>query len=344
MSARSVPFHLPADPLPRFLAIYEACRNSGPWYDKLSGSMRHAAMALVSMEGRPTELVRRMRSSASALKSESSVFSPLKGSLRYVFAAHLMAMNVSAGRLISEFDRLKGFLKDENLPRMNSPYVMVATLVLVEQSVAENGSPRISRDQVVRMGALFRAFKSDHRWLTGEDDLGPAAILMGSGDPPLRIAAQSEEIYRSLRAQKYSLGNSLQAVSHLLYLHPGSPSQVVQRFDAIYQAFKSHKLWMMDSDYDEVAALCFTNATPEKIAARTQQLRADLRSKGYGLSKNENFSIAACLAMLELLSSENTHADMATFSLIVRVQAMIQAQQAAAAIAASSAAAAAAAG
>lgn len=338
MSTPSAPFHLPADPFPRFLAIYDAARESGRWYEKQSNSLRHASLALTTIEGRPSELVRRMRRMADELKGATNMFSPMQSAMRYVFAAHLVALGVDAGRLVLESERLRGFLRDEKLPASSRTYVIIAALVLMEQSIDTNGSPRILRDQAAQMAQVYRAFKSDHKWITGADDLAAAALLSSEPGTPRSVAANAETIYLALRQRKYTRGNALQMVSHLLCMHEASAEVSVRRFDELYQAFKSSGLWMMESDYDEIAAFCFVEASTSKIVETTIATRAKLREKKYRLGKNENFSVAACLTMLQLLNDSRSAHDVTAFTMIVRIQAIIQAQQAA--VAASSAAAA----
>ena len=336
-SAPSASFHLPADPFPRFLAVYDAARDSGRWYEKQSNSLRHASLALTTIEGRPNELVRRMRRIADKLKGATNMFSPMQSAMRYVFAAHLVALGVDAGRLVVESERLRSFLRDEKMPASSRSYVIIAALVLMEYSIDANGSQRISRDQAARMAQVFRAFKADHKWITGADDLAAAALLSSESGTPRSVAANAENIYQSLRQRKYTRGNALQMVSHLLCMHDESAEVSVRRFDEIYRAFKDRGLWMMESDYDEIAALCFVDAATSKIVETTLAARIKLREKKYRLGKNENFSVAACLAMLELLNDSRSAHDVTAFTMIVRIQAIIQAQQAA--VAASAAAA-----
>ena len=116
----------------------------------------------------------------------------------------------------------------------------------------------------------------------------------------------------------------------------------MRQFDAIYQGFRGRGLWMMECDYDEVAALSFVSATPTTIVDRTLDRREAVRARRWGLGKNETFSVASSLTMLELLGQAASHEELAAFSMIVRIQAVIQAQ-AAATVAASSGGAAAAA-
>lgn len=340
-SAMTAPFHLPTDPLPRFLAIYDTARDSGRWYEKQSNSLRHASLALTTVDGRPGELVRKMRSVASELKSASSAFSPMQSAMRYVFASHLVSLGIAPSRLLVEQERLRGYLREERLPRSTRAYVVITALVLMEQSMDQDGRPRISREQVARMAQVYRAFKDDHKWITGADDLAAAALLSEEGSHPRAVASHAEAIYQGLRARRYSRGNALQMVSHLLCLHTDPADRVVRRFDEIYQAFKGRGLWMMETDYDEIAALCFTDVSASAIVERTLKLRQELRAKNYRLGKNESFSVAACLAMLDLLNDHRTAHDITAFTMIVRVQAIVQAQQAAVAASAAGGAAAA---
>jgi hypothetical protein len=201
MTART--FHLPSDPLTRFLEVYETARDTGRWYEKQSNSLRHACLALVTMEGRPTELVRRLRRTAGELKSRSGMFSPMQNAMRYVYAAHLLAIGVSPERIILESTKLKEMLRSEKLPRHTTAYNVVTALVLLELSLERGGSARITRDQVGRMAQVYRAFKDDHPWITGGDDLAPAALLSGEAGAPRAIASRVETIYQELRSHKY---------------------------------------------------------------------------------------------------------------------------------------------
>lgn len=341
MTART--FHLPSDPLTRFLEVYETARDTGRWYEKQSNSLRHACLALVTMEGRPTELVRRLRRTAGELKSRSGMFSPMQNAMRYVYAAHLLAIGVAPERIILESTKLKEMLRSENLPRHTTAYNVVTALVLLELSLESGGSARITRDQVGRMAQVYRAFKDDHPWITGGDDLAPAALLSGEAGAPRAIASRVETIYQELRSQKYGRGNALQMASQLLSLHPDAPGAVVRRFDSIYHAFRAQGLWMMECDYDEVAALTFVDTPVNEVVDRVLDHRESVKARRWGLGKNETFSVAASITMLDLLGAAASHDEVAAFSMIVRIQAVIQAQAAVVAATSSSGAAAAAA-
>lgn len=322
---------VPEDPLPRFLDLYLLARDGGSWFERQSATLRHASLSLVPIQGRPSQLVQGMRRTAEELKRQTGVFSPLRGPLRYLIAAQLNAFDVGAERFAKEYERTRNYLQQEKLPRSSGAHVALATLALVENAREQYGLPRVHRDQVVALGKVFRALKEDHPWLTGSDDLVAAALLSERPEAPARVALRAEAIYQGLRSLKFSRGNALQMVSHLLCLHPEDPDEVVRRFHAVYYAFKDRGLWMFETDYDEVAALCFTDQTANTIADLALDQRDALRSGGLRLGANESFSLACSLAMLQILAEYDQRDAWTQFAMLVRVQSIVHTQQAAAA-------------
>ena len=86
---------------------------------------------------------------------------------------------------------------------------------------------------------IIDRWNKDHFFLTGVDDY-PMAAMHAAGDLSVEeIGVQAEEIHKQLRKAKFSSGEQLQLVSHLLVFSADGPREAVHRFQARSAGFDS---------------------------------------------------------------------------------------------------------
>jgi uncharacterized protein DUF4003 len=319
-------FYLSEKPLDRFCTVVQALREKSSIWDGYT-SLRSAALALTTMRGRPQTLVSEMRRTADALKTTSGWTSPLRSSIRFMVASALMRNGSNAESFLREVDRVIPMFREAKLPRGRA-YEMLAVLILLDQAT-QQGWQRVRREQIRRLALVFQQMKADHPWLTGADDFACAALLAQSVDSPQRIGRRVEEFYQGLHQLRFSRGNALQTVSHLLYIHPGDDQMVMRRFRDLYHGFKTHKLWMFEGDYDEIACLTFLEHRSSEIIDLVLRHRSHISDLRPRIGRNESFSLACHTAFLELAVGIKDPAQVAQIALMIQAQAIIQAQQAA---------------
>ncbi len=333
-------FFLPEKPLQRFLELESALRTRFSWWHGLS-SVRVAGLTLTTVDGKPRHLVNELWSLSERLKRRSGLVGPFQSSVRHIVAAILIRNGDDADGFFQEFQRVRLLLREARLPR-GQTYQGIATLMLRDQA-ATQGWKVVRRSQVERTRAVYAEMKLHHPWITGGDDLPLAALLSGSEDSPKRMGARFEHLYQGLCGYRFSRGNPLQAVSHLLYLHPEEDDLVMRRFRDLYHAFKDRGLWMFEGDYDEIAVLTFLSQSPAEVATRVLEHRRQTAMLRPRPGRNESFSLACHTAFLELAQVGSSNQPLLDAAAVARIVTIIQAQQGAAVAAAAGAGAAAAA-
>ena len=100
------PQTIPADPLGRFAALYEALnRDRGIWGD--ASSLRFAAMSAVTCPGEPDEVATRLRAIADEIKELSGWFGSLNSPLRFIVSTLLLLNGDSAKAFLDEVERVR---------------------------------------------------------------------------------------------------------------------------------------------------------------------------------------------------------------------------------------------
>ena len=315
------------DPLARFQDVFQAIRKDARWWSSFT-CLRYSALTLATVDGNPSNLARKLWSNAESLKRGGGWTSPLQSSVRFLLAAALIGQDRSLDRFFAEVERVHVFFREAKLPRGRA-HEMLATLVLQQQAI-EAGNSQVRREQVSRLKAVFAQMKSDHPWLTGADDYPTAALLIGGKDSVRQISSRVEALYQGLRQYRFSQGNALQTVSHMLYMHPEPDHQVLRRFQNLYDTFKGRRLWMGEGDYDEIACLTYLDQSASQIADTVLKHRTAIQSLKPRMGKNESFSLACHTAFLELLGPNHQLHWIVDMASIIQAQSVINAQEAAA--------------
>jgi hypothetical protein len=323
--------HLPTDPLGRFQEVFQAIRKDARWWSSFT-CLRYAALSLTTMEGNPTNLARQLWSTAEKLRRGGGWASPLQSSIRFLVAASLMRHSRSPDRFFNEVERVVAFFRESKLPRGRA-HEMLATIVLQQQALAADYS-QVRREQVRRLHGVFKQMKADHPWLTTPDDYPCAALLSGGKDSPKQISSRVEALYQGLRQYRFSKGNALQTVSHMLYLHPEPDHEVLRRFQNLYHAFKGRKLWMWENDYDEIACLTYLSQSTPQIVETVLKHRESIKAMKPRIGANEHFSLACNTAFLELIGNARDMHWIVDLVGLIQAKSVLAAQQAAAASAA----------
>jgi hypothetical protein len=323
---------LPADPMSRFVAVYEMLDAERGWFGDPS-SLRFAAMAAVVSPGEPSDVARGIRRISDEIKTQSGWFGALNSPLRFIVSAMLYANGDDAAPFLAEVERGQAMFRDAGL-RRGGIYETMAILIM---RLRADKQP-IASSTVDRFQAIYEEMKRHHWWLTGPDDFPACAILVAQPESPVEIGERIEQIYQSLHAAGLTTGDPLQTAANLLYLARLDPSEAASRFRDLARGFRESGVSIWQSDYDELAILTFLDHPPTSIIGRVLENRAKMQELRPKPDRSLTFNLAASITFLELVKLDRGMKEITDAKALMDMQAIINAQQAAAAAAASSAA------
>ena len=321
---------LPPDPVERYTRLHQELFAEKAWYQE-SGVLRLAALVLVPIAGEPASLARDVRRLADELAQQTPWYSSLHNSIRFLFASVLLRRRERVDTFLAELKSAGAHFR-QHWKMSAQPFEALAILALKSQST----DGHVSKEQVARLAEVWREMKRYHPWITQRSDWPAAALLCAAPLTPLQIGERVEAMYSGLDGRGYSKGDALQTASHILFFSTESAATVSARFDQIYKAFKQKGLWMHQSDYDDVAMLCFAPQDAGDLVARVSEHRERIANLAPRPSKDDSFGLACGTALIAMLRRSADVALLTESQALLRIVAVVQAQQAAV-IAASSA-------
>jgi hypothetical protein len=303
---------IPRDPLGRFLAIAAELVAHKRWWEGPT-IVRYAALPLLTASGTSAEVARRVDAEGSALVAQQGWFSDLRGGMRFLVAAWLVAAGRDPRRFTAACEAIRARFRTAGVRRGGAYEVVAATML----HVASAGDERTVR----RLQAIYEMMRKHHWWLTGPDDLPACALLALRPEGLPELEARIEGIYSRLRDRGLAAGSGLQMASHIACTAEGSESEIVERFCALHAGFRTAGIAMWDSDLDEVALLS-TLTQPAATTVRTvvehrARIKEELRVAGptvdFSLACGTTFFSAHGGRTLDATTSRDV--DLATFAM-----------------------------
>ena len=320
------------DPVERYLEIFEGLRRSKRWSTD-TNILRFAALTLAAAD--VADAGANVEATAKALADEGGSFSPLSSSIRHAVAAILIRRGLDPVATVRHTKETLAAFKEFKLRRGGAQPLLAALLLVMD---ADGGTP--PRETIARLKAIIDRWNEDHRFLTGVDDYPIAAMHATREVSVEELGLVVEQIYRLLRRAKFSAGNQLQLVSHLLVFSGQGPREAAGKFERMAKELKTKGQRVWQGQYDEVALLVLSGGGVDEVSTRVVEYRDRLRAVKPRPQKDVAFSIAAGVVLAEEAEKMESLEDAATTANLRAVQAIIEAQQAAmiACIAASTAA------
>jgi hypothetical protein len=309
------------DSVERYLEVFEGLRRRKRWSTG-TNILRFAALTLAASE--IADPGADLEATAKVLADEAGGFSPLGSAIRHAVAAILIRRGLDPVTTVHRTkDTLAGF-REFKLSRSGARPLLAALILVLD---AGGGAP--SRDTIARMKAIIDRWKVDHRFLTGTDDY-PMAAMHATRDVAVeQLGMEVEQIYQLLREAKFSAGEQLQLVSHLLMFSDQGPREAAQRFARTAAALRKAKQRVWQSHYDEVALLVLGGGHVDDVVPRVIEYRDRLRAVKPRPTADIAFSLAAGVVLAEQ-AARMTGLDSAAAAANLRaVQSIIEAQQAA---------------
>jgi hypothetical protein len=281
-----------ADPLDRFVAIWERLEPGRGWWE--SGELlRHSALAVTTSPGAPRDVADELVRTAAALKDSEPWYQ--RSSVGVLLAAWLVRTRRSVADLSASIERAKPHFRAK-WRFSGGTSEAVAILILADASPGRE----VGAAEVGRLAAIYDAVRADHPLLTQKSDWPLCALLAHLAGEPASIARRVEALYAALHAGGASRGDRLQDAAFILALCDGEPSVLAARFQALFDAFGRAGLRMVSDDYDEVASLCFVDAPPARVVEVVLRHRERITALKPKPGKQTSFSLAAGTALLEL--------------------------------------------
>jgi hypothetical protein len=315
---------VPTDALPRFLALAEELRATKRWADDKE-LLRHAVIPLVMSAGEPAAVVRNLRATMAELKERTSWWNHVHGGMRILIAAMLNQSGGSPTEFIAEQERATKLFRKHKLRRDGGGEAL-AIQILAEQTPDR----RVTEAQVLRLRSLFEWIRRDHPWAANTGDYPTVALLATTEIPPEKIGVRIEKIYQDLRGRGFKGRGPLIAVSHLLYFHRDADLRCSERFEGLWNEFRSRGLRMQTGDYDELALLAFAPGTASAIASKVMQHREPIAALRPSMGRNTSFSLACGTAFLELVGEDRGLRRLSRIQATVQIQTILRTRQVAA--------------
>lgn len=309
------------DPLERYVEVFDELRRSKRWGTDVN-ILRFCALTLSAAEVAGSG--QRLEVAAKALADEAGGFSPLGSSLRHAVAAILIRRDFDPAITVRRVKETLEMFKDHKLKKGGAQPMLAALLLVLD---ADGGLPADST--IARLKEIVVRWKKDHFFLTGVDDY-PMAAMHATRDIGIEeLALEVEQVYTTLRAAKFSSGNPLQLVSHMLAFSDFGPFEASQRFERMARALKEGGQRIWQSHYDEVALLVLSGGAIEDAAARVISYRDRLRAVKPRPQSEIAFSIAAGVVLAEQAEAQLGLEGAGAAANLRSVQAILEAQQAA---------------
>ena len=309
------------DTVERYLEVFEGLRRRKRWSTD-TNVLRFAALTLAATG--TEEPGADLEPTAKVLADEAGGFSPLSSSMRHAVAAIVIRRGLDPAATVRRTKETLSAFKEFKLARSGANPLLAALILVLD---ADGRTP--SGDTVARLKAIIDRWEEDHWFLTGVDDYPMAAMHATRNTSVEQLGVEVEEIYQLLRTAKFSTGEQLQLVSHLLVFSDQGPREAARRFEQIARNLKAAKQCVWQSHYDEVALLVLSGGRADEVVPRVVEYRDRLRSVKPKPTADIAFSIAAGCVLAEEAERMMGLEGAAAAANLRAVQAIIEAQQAA---------------
>ena len=310
----------PDDPVASYLQTFEELRTRKRWSTQ-SVTFRFVALSLGAAAS--TIGYDRLEGAATDLRKRARWSSPLKSEIRYVVAAMILRRGLDPARIHECVFATRDGFKAHKVPSRGTGPTLAALLMALHGE----GAP-VPKEHLERLELIYRRWRTEHRWLTNDDDL-PAAALHASREVPVdALAADVERAYTRLHDAGFTRGQQLQLVSQLLAVDPRGTDAGVDRFCDVADRLKSQEERVGPSRYDEVALLALTQGVAADVVDRVIRNRDRLQQAKSRPGKSVAFTLAAGIELSADTerAGERSADDLAALQ---SIRAILDAQQAA---------------
>lgn len=198
-----------------YLDSLEAIRTATKWFTDDFRRLMAINYAIHDTPFNPE----RFEQAQAIVKQKTGLFSKFRGSNNLVWLSFLDAKYEDIEPAIDEALRLDTLLDRKHFRFSALRPFIASQLINVEE-------PELRLDEA---SVLYQTFKRNHPWLTSEEDLLSALVLVQAFDDHDELNTRIETYYEALKAE-LPRSNELQLVSHLLAFSDLPSDEVVTRF------------------------------------------------------------------------------------------------------------------
>ncbi|MCT4784219.1 MULTISPECIES: DUF4003 family protein [Exiguobacterium] len=273
----------------RYVETLEAIKQATKW--SLTDDFRRVMAIHYAIHDTPFDPARFEQAQA-ALKQKTSMFSKFRGTNSLVWLSFLDAKYEDVAPAIDEALRL-----DALLDRKHFRYSMLRPFIASQLLNVDDPERRL--DEAT---ALYQTFKQHHPWLTSEEDLLSALVLVQAFDDHEGLNARIEAYYEALTVH-VSRSNELQLVSHLLAFSELAPTEAVARFLDWRERLKQQKITVRNEHLPPLALLTIiAEPTDETIQTVTDIVGAETEKQRW--FNTHSLTVALQLTAADTITEE----------------------------------------
>ncbi|WP_107838588.1 DUF4003 family protein [Metasolibacillus meyeri] len=224
-----------------------------------------------------------LQEAIAVIKQETGFFSTLRTNvlIQYVYAMQLAGESdkkEAIHELLSNAEILR------KVKFANISYTTIAALFLT----GENKEQQAQRAQLI-----YQEMRKKHKFLTSYDDV-PIAVLFALDDVDIELRVQTmRRYYDELKAEKFTQGNELQALSQILTtVSIDYNEQIVPYIVAIKQQLEQAKIKVRSAFYVQLGFLVLAKINDEQLQQVIELYELFESQKYLKWYKNQAFSIA----------------------------------------------------
>lgn len=269
----------------RYVEALDAIKDATKW--ELTDDFRRLMAIHYAIHDTLFE-VSRFSNARDTLKQKTKMFSKFRGSQNLVWLSFLDAKYEDIGTAIDEALRLDTLLDRKHFRFSSLRPFLANQLINVEE-------PERRLNEATD---LYQTFKQHHPWLTSEEDLLSALVLVQAFDDVIDLNERIEQHYTLLK-DRLPKSNELQLVSHLLTFSESAPEEAVSRLLAWKSQLDEVQLSIRREHLPALALLSIV-AEPNADAVHAIQEIVDAEK-----DKQRWFNTHSVLVALQLVAADH---------------------------------------
>ncbi|MGE6492408.1 DUF4003 family protein [Exiguobacterium sp. NPDC077395] len=269
----------------RYVEALDAIKEATKW--ELTDDFRRLMAIHYAIHDTPFE-ASRFSNARDTLKQKTKMFSKFRGSQNLVWLSFLDAKYEDIGTAIDEALRLDTLLDRKHFRFSSLRPFLANQLINVEE-------PERRLNEATD---LYQTFKQHHPWLTSEEDLLSALVLVQAFDDVIDLNERIEQHY-SLLKDRLPKSNELQLISHLLTFSESAPEEAVSRLLAWKSQLDEVQLSIRREHLPALALLSIV-AEPNADAVHAIQEIVDAEK-----DKQRWFNTHSVLVALQLVAADH---------------------------------------
>ena len=208
------------------------------------------------------------------IESQTGIFSNFRGNIRPALAAMLALSDRPEEKMAQALENYS-MLKQEF---WSSEYLALVAFLLTDLADRNRVEEKAGRGKVI-----YKRMQKEHPFLTSSEDSVFAVLMAFAEKSDDDLIIDMEACYKALR-ERFSSGNDVQTVSHILALSDGAPEEKAGRVIELYNALRDAGVkYGRYHELSTLAALSVTGVGIPDLVRDIQEVSDFLKGqKGYG--------------------------------------------------------------